>query len=651
MILKTTLYRKVAEKLEKSYRELIEIPSQIKLFDEKLVAITVFFQMIKESQNLYLDRRAYASEIQDEINFDWFVSQMAEKGFRVAEIMLEKWVGSRDMGNHLSKGEINKINDLVKMRDSFHYVSARWNTMQLMTVFDLGRKDPRKMKVPKRYPLLKEVCFCYDRVLAVALGIIFEDGFNPNRGVICLPPSSGKTYGSNVYTDLMLMHFWLRYKETGLIRMTNTATNAQAYGGQCIAMIQDPVFREIFPEVKKYVNTKGVLDIFKNNSQDKCLLKDCNSECTDSIFMFGVDARINGKRSQLGVVLDDLSGGMDEMDNDEAHMKITDKAMGDVADRSDDVNAPIIVQGTMFNENDTQNTLISKWENKGMYDYNGSQFIRVTNDGKCFTCLVDIEDNKGNSIAPELYSNEQLEDKKQYFEGRGKLYVFNLIYRQKRDSREPKTFGIQFLQTYDYGRPPKTMSKYASCMLDTTRRSGNDYFSMPYLQKDEKKGLYYLTDTLYEQKSLGLVDDPKNIFATKVANKIISMKTTNCCIENNTSNTTGSLLKGLCDKKNYKSCKFKERYTTKKGKNSNKFSRILNMETTIKNYIVFPKIESLPYNSPLRLAMKHLTEWNSKMPAGRKNPDDFIDSLAMWSEENVFKKKNKGTIRSCENFW
>jgi hypothetical protein len=601
-------------------------------------------QYIVKGQNMYLNADT-SIPTQDIVDFDNKISICACRLYEVMEGLLAEYIEKR-----ISIG-IEEVGDLLDSRNQMLYISARWNTLQVMKVFDMDR-ERNKQKVPRRLPLLVEPCFCLDRVLETKMGILHEDGFNPNRMVGCLPPSSGKTYGANAYTNLMIMHHWIRYGETGLIRMTNNAVNAQAYGNQCATMIEDKAWQNIFPEIKNYINYKGVLDCFKNRSSEKLLLKDCNSECSDSIFMFGVDAGINGKRSLLGAVLDDLSNGIDEMDNDERHRQITDKVMSDVMDRSDDDDAPIILFGTMYNQYDYQNTFVDAWEKEGLKKLKKFKFIRVTPDGKKCVCLVDIENANGNSIAPDLYTDKKLVEKRAYFENRGKPYVYNLIYRQRRDSREPKTFDLQYLDTYNYKQLKQAnLDDYAVTMIDTTRKSGNDFFSMPILRKNLDNGKYRLIDCIFEQKSLGIVDDPNNVFAKKVCNKIIEDKVIDCCVENNTSNTTSALLKSICEGMKYKSCKFRERFTSKKGKSSTKIVRILNMEETIKNYIEFPDPTTLPATHPLRLYIQYLTNWSSTEGQKKTNPDDAPDSLAMFAEEFIFKRQRKGVIKEfTKNF-
>jgi hypothetical protein len=181
-------------------------------------------------------------------------------------------------------------------------------------------------------------------------------------------------------------------------------------------------------------------------------------------------------------------------------------------------------------------------------------------------------------------------------------------------------------------------------MVDTTRTSGNDFFSMPIFKKNLENGKYRLVDCMFEQKSLGIKDDPNSVFARKVCRKIIDSNMVECCLESNTSNTSSALLKMICSQMGYKSCKFRDRYTSGR-KGSNKVTRILTMEETIKEYIEFPNPDSLPNGHPLRLFMKYLTSWSSTEGQKKTNPDDAPDSIAMFAEEFIFKRQKKGIVK------
>lgn len=613
-----------------------------KNYKERLTLLLLACHTIEEGGVLYRGyiQKNHFFNPNEVIPYDYTLSYFADRCYIAIKNMIKCYMAYRNDERMLGV-EKEKVELLAKYRNQMLYISSRWHTERFIEVWDLDKSETKK-KLPRRLPLLKDVTFCFDRVLAVKMGIKFKDNFMPKKLVVCVPPSAGKTYSANAYTSLMLSHHQIYFRETGLIRMTNTADNAINYGSQVYKMMVDKQFMNIFPEFSKYYDGKKQ-KMFTYESKEKYLLKDCAPECTDSMFMFGVEASINGKRAPLGSVMDDLSGGVDDMDNDELHRKITDKIMSDVLDRSDDDDSPVVIMGTMYNENDTQNAFINAWTLKGLVPLEGHKNIRMTKDGTCAVCLVDVEDEMGNSIAPLLYTNEKLEEKRTYFRNRGKGYVYNLIYRQKRDSREPKTFAYEVLP-YQYDNVPESLiNGFTKCFIDTTRTSGNDYFSQPFLTFNEEDGKWWFVDCLFEQKSLGMDSDPHNEFRDKVCKKIIQMNTIDACIESNTSNTTSLVLKDRCKELGYNACKFKNHYTTKKGRSSSKIVRILNMEETIKNNIVFPSPKA-KISTSMYLFMQQLTQWNSKAGQVKTNPDDAADSLAMFCEEYIYQKKNIGSI-------
>lgn len=635
--------------------ELAKTGEPIRFFNDRLNMLLIASSKIEECQNLYLqyttENPVYEPQIV--VRFDYKTSEFANRLFKAIQGMLNYYFKSKqdkEKKKELDKISLTIIQNIVKMSNKMLYIAARWFSERQMQVWDLNDTDmPKSFKdqqLPQRQPLLHDVFVCFDRVLATYMGIKSNDGLNPNRLVVCLPPSSGKTYVANIYCNLMLSHNKIRFKKTGIMRLTNTEKNAQIYGGQVHKMMVSPRFAKIFPEFKCY-ETKDRLKMFTYESKEEYLLKDCNPAHSNSMFLFGIDADINGKRSPLGSIIDDVSGGQNEMDNDERHKEITDKIIGDVQDRNDNKDSPIIIMGTMYNENDAQNTFINKWDRKGLIQHPTLNNVRMTEDGTCAVCLVDIEDNDGHSIAPDLYSDEFLQDKKDYFISRGKPYVYNLIYRQKRDSRDPKEFADDTLMHYKWGELPENINECSLSTMDLTRKTGNDYFSNPYLRYNPADGLYYLTDAIFEQKSLGLVNDPKNEFRDKVCYKILTTNCIECCIENNTSNTTGTLLQERCRELKYNSCKFRERFTSKQGNIGGKIQRILNMSETIKNYIVFPQKDTIPVGHPLFQFMEQLNNWDSKNNS-RTNHDDAPDSLAMFAAEFIFKKASLAEIKGAK---
>lgn len=629
----------------KRINEFAKKDKPVEYFKDRLTLLLLVCNSIEEGCILYREERPKNIFIEpiEFIRFDYVLSQYANRCYLAAKNMIEYYLAYKEEKKEIKSIPRENIELLLKYRISMQKIAARWSVERFIELFDEGKAENKK-KLPRRLPLLKDVMPCFDRLLAVKMGLRFPDNFNIRRLVVCVPPSSGKTYCANVYTVLMLAHHQIYYKETGMIRMTNTADNALNYGSQVYKMMMDGVFTEVFPEFEKYRDAKRQVKMFTYESKEKYLLKDCASECTDSIFMFGVEASINGKRAMLGSVMDDLSGGIDDMDNDELHRKITDKVMSDVLDRSDDDDSPVVIMGTMYNENDVQNAFIGMWERKSMRPHPKYKNVRVTEDGTCATCLVDVEDGTGHTVAPLLYPDIKLEEKRNYFRNRGKDYVYNLVYRQHKDSREPKTFGYDVLPN-QYDTIPKHLLKSPTkCFIDTTRKNGSDYFSQPFLAFNERDGKWWLIDAVFEQKSLGMDSDPYNEFRDKVCKRIISNRCVETCIESNTSNTTTLVLKDRCKEMGYTSCKFRNHYTAKKGKSSSKIVQILNMEESIKNNIVFPS-ENSKKSPEMYQFMQQFTHWNSKMGQVRANPDDSVDSIAKFCEEFIYKKQVLGTIK------
>jgi hypothetical protein len=107
----------------------------------------------------------------------------------------------------------------------------------------------------------------------------------------------------------------------------------------------------------------------------------------------------------------------------------------------------------------------------------------------------------------------------------------------------------------------------------------------------------------------------------------------------------------ICGQMGYKSCKFRDRYTSGKGKGSNKVTRILAMEETIKENLEFPNPETLPHGHQLRLFMQYLCNWSSLEGQKKTNPDDAPDCMAMFAEEFIYKKQKLGKIKELpKNF-
>jgi hypothetical protein len=610
--------------------------SAIRNMDKRVELMLLAMSFIQKCQNDFLDYKIEKKDfdIPELINLDFEISQFANRLYKGASQLLNVFV---------STNENKKIDELfLKYRARFFEltkvmmnISARWDIERFINVYEYDMSNENKA-FPKRRVLLSTCIFFANRMNATKLGIKFIDGIMPKRIIFSTQPSSGKSYIENVYSVIAIIMHFLYYDTSGILRMSNNATNANGFSSQIRGMLEDGKIMIIFPELKRYFNNFKCR-LFEKQTDEEWKLKDLNPRIRASFFARGRDSAINSLRIFVALMIDDLSDGFDQMNNDEAHQQMVSKYYIDMDSRKEEENLPEFITGTMFNEFDIINAVIRKLEEEHLLIADGNyaeyEIVRHTSDYSTVVIQVDCFDKKMESVAPDLISTKKLLDKMDML----KPYQFELVFRQMRASREPRTFDYSALQTYK--ELPKTLSNFAYGAIDPTRKSGNDYFSFPIIRYNEPNDKFYFTNVIYEQKSLGAVSDPNNKFLEKTVDFIISEAITNLTIENNTSNTIGSILIEHLKNKGYNSCKINEIYASSNKSKVGKIERILNQEATIKNNIVFPEKAFFPPQHPITQFMYHLTHFDSKNNVGKKtNPDDAPDSLALLSSSYIFNK-------------
>ena len=368
---------------------------------------------------------------------------------------------------------------------------------------------------------------------------------------------------------------------------------------------------------------------------EEWLLQDLDNSIRASMFAVGRENAINGMRNDVALVIDDLSDGFEQMNSDQAHIDMVNKYDVDMDARKEDEDVPEFIIGTMFNENDIQNTLIERAKNKygDFIQLQNKEFRNsyLTRDKSMIVILVDCFTEDMESVAPDLISTEKLLDKMNNMEG----YQFDLVYRQKRGSREPRTFEYDTLETYDRN-DISGLENTSICVVDPTRKKGSDYFVLGCFRYNKNTHKYRLYDIICQKKSLGKVSDPSNKFAKEVMDFLIRNNCVKFYIENNTSNLIGTLIEQLLNQNNYNFCKIEEVYSTEQ-----KLPRILNMEMTIKNNIEFPQNNSYPPKSDMSIAMTIFTKWDSSQFGKKGNYDDVPDMVAMFANKYIFAVKQK----------
>lgn len=624
------------DKLIKQVNSLNKNKDILKTLNERVDLLLLCMTLIEKCQNGFLEFKQMNKNVNphDIIGMDYKISEYANRIYLASLKVIEVFIKNATI---IEKYGINikKRTDFLVVSKKMLNIAARWDIERCINIFEFDMPNENKA-FPKRKPLLQDVIFYANRMNATKLGIKFEDGIMPKRIIFAVQPNSGKSFVVNVYSLISICMHAIYYNTSGVLRLSNNGTNACGFSDQIKAMIENEKIVDIFPEFKKYF-LGGKPKILEKSTSEEWKLQDLDPRIRASHFARGRDSAINSVRIFVLLAIDDLSDGFEQMNNDEAHQAMTDKFYVDMRNRKEGGDIPDFIVGTMFNEFDIQNTMINKLEIAGdlITDKNNDN-IQYTRDYSTIVIRIDCYDKKGRSIAPDLITTEELHE----IQDNMKPYQFDLVYRQIRSSREPRIFDWANLKTYK--KLQNTLSKTSIAVLDPTRKSGNDYFSMPVFRLDTESNDYYLTNCIYTQKSLGKVSDPHNVFLQRVVRFIIDNQITQFTLENNTSNTLGSFIEEELKKEGYNSCKITEIFSTSKKGKETKLQRILSQEATIINNIIFPHKSILRPQTEMAQFMEHFTRFDSKENIGKKtNPDDAPDSVAMFSDKYLFNRINR----------
>jgi hypothetical protein len=565
------------------------------------------------------------------IRLDFDISALANRLYRGSRYLLDVY---SKKGGTVERIFSKWYNKFILLTNTMLAIASRWDIERFINFYELDT-EPQERAYPKRKPLLETPIFFMNRMNATKMGIHFDDGIMPKRIIFAVQPSSGKSFVVNVYSVISTMLHKIYYQTSGILRMSNNTSNAERFSTQIMNMIRDPKIAEIYPELKEYYPNNKCL-IFERETIGEWKLQGLNPKIGASYYARGRESGINSIRIFVALIIDDLSDGVPQMNNDEEHKKMWTQYQIDMESRKEDDALPELIVGTMFNEYDVPNQIIRGLEEHRMLiDDDKYLCTRHTADFKTVVITIDCYDQKGESIAPKLISTEKLREKQE----NTKPYEFDLVYRQKRASREPRVFDISNLKLYD--TLPDCACRVGKATLDPTRKSGSDWFVMPVCV-DGNDGYWYFTSCICKQKSLGNLSDPENKFLDYVVQFIMDNNLVKLSIENNTSNTIGSLLDEKLRQKGYRLCTIDEFFSTSQKGAETKVQRILNQESVILEYIKFPMRKNYSANSDMGRFMDMFTNWDSKNNIGRRiNPDDCCDAMAMFSKENILNTEQR----------
>lgn len=437
--------------------------------------------------------------------------------------------------------------------------------------------------------------------------IMFDDTMNTL--VVSLPPGYGKTFTLNYFTAWM---FGIN-RNSSFLRLSYSEELLNGFSRSIKDLVCSDLFAEIFPDFKRY-NGKP----FDKEKDDGWKLK--NADVIVSHYIRTRDGASTGVRANAAIILDDITKGSDESNDDDLHEKYWRKFTTEWWNRRKDDKIKYIFVGTMWTPKDILNRITEK-ETKISKEVPSTKFKYVweCEDGHAAFIRIPLLDENDMSTCPSVMSTREALQLREITDE----YLFSCVYQQDPIAPSGLEFSYANLRTYE--ELPKTekgltdINAYAFAALDPTRR-GKDNVAMPIFRTTLDGEDHYMVDCIYQKKPMTEVYD-------LIIDKIIQHKIIRLMVENNTDVSLKSLLEMKLKQKGISFCIIDEKFNTPK-----KEVRIKDMRGLIIRKMLFKKKGMVGVNSDYGRFMDAFTKYS--FDYANKN-DDAPDSLALYVAEII----------------
>lgn len=378
--------------------------------------------------------------------------------------------------------------------------------------------------------------------------------------------------------------------------------------------IKSDAFGEVFPHLKYSKEDK---DFFLKETSGEWKLRNC--KLLASYYASTVKSNVVGSRASKIIHIDDLYADYQEAMNQDLNELYFNKFLTVWSKRFLQNKIPkICVTGTLWANGDFIARLIEYY--KGIYTFH--------KDSKYPYTLINEEETVAiiqvpaldyvtkESTCPEIKSTEQILKDKDAMDD----YLFQTNFQQIPTDPEALIFSWNKIRTY---QKVPTSTEYSNvAVIDGTRKTGNDNFSMPIFKKMYNGDFfeYHLIDCIFTQTATKeLIPD--------IIEKIIKHQIRTLIIE---TNVDGGLKNQLLEKlklRGYTQIDIIEKYST-----VNKQARIEDQKGNVLRCLVFPAKHLFGFKSDIGKFMENLTLYNNK---GRNSHDDAPDSCSILTKELI----------------
>ena len=427
----------------------------------------------------------------------------------------------------------------------------------------------------------------------------------------------------NTYPEKISEAWNFGYDSTGTVLALCSNEDVVKGGSRTVIdELKSKEFGEVFPNIAYNENDKNY---FLKETESNWKLRDC--KLASSYVAKTTQSNVVGTRASQRVHIDDLYSDYKEALNVNTNSYYFNKYNTVWRKRFVQNLIPkIVVTGTLWASGDFISLLIQDTKkNYKLHKHPKFPFTYVNEDETIVIIKVPALDyNTGLSVCPELRTTEEvIMDKNSMDE-----YLFQTNFQQIPTDPEALFFSYKKLRTYS--KIPHTDYIGTYSVIDATRKSGKDFFSMPIFSKVEvieNKGVYerdtfdyYLKDCLFTRTAT------KDMYE-EICKKIIEHHIIKLVIESNVTSELKQNIDAILRENGVYYCEILEKYNSE-----NKKARINDEKGVIVRAMVFPEKNMYGESSQMGRFMNNLTLYNED---GRNSNDDAPDSLAMFSREII----------------
>lgn len=562
------------------------------------------------SKFLTILKKNFTPEVKKKITYDEMFSMMGDlynlfnEYFRInpvkcSEIAVKEYVPLVDLLIKLDKNREHLVEYSKHIKNAYR-IAARTSLEHYMVYREWDDRPEDKFFAP-RYEAILGYIYYLEQIVK-----------NPNFRLLIFNAMSGfgKTYPEKI------SEAWaFGYDHTGTVLSLCSNEDVVKGGSRTVIdEIKSEWFGEVFEDLKYNENDRN---FFLKETESNWKLKDC--KLVSSYYAKTVQSNVVGVRASQRIHIDDLYADYKEAMNQSLNIYYLNKFNTVWAKRFVQNLIPkVVVTGTLWASGDFINLLISQTKKTTkLHKHPKFRYTWVNDDETVVVIQIPALDYvTGLSTCPELKTTQELLREKANID----QYLWETNFQQKPTDPESLFFSYNKIRTYE--SIPKTDYTGTYAVIDATRKSGKDFFSMPIFTKvpNENSFDYYLKDALFTRTAT------KDMYAD-VCNKIIEHHIVELVIESNVTSELKQNIENILAEYGVFYCQIREKYNCE-----NKQVRIQDQKGNILKKLVFPQKGSHGIDSDVGKFMENLTLYNDD---GRNPNDDAPDSSGLFTQQFV----------------